>query len=333
MTSSAGADLRPLSLVPTRVTVNVPSTFTATIENTGTAATPAFTSRVFVCGQNDTACMGGVSTETLWDKTVAFLAPIAHAASPVQIALSWTSIPASSTGTQTGSRTFTQEGNYMMRLCADNDGAWNGSVIETNENDNCGNWTLLVVGPAGEEEPVGGAGTVTCNVSDTSVAVGEQVTYTAVPSGGAGAPYVWTDTPDAGTNLGDGTTLNRTYTATGTYAMSLTANGASSAGFCANVSVGSTAPSCPGTPSATITASPDRVRSGSTSRITWSAQNVQGSCTITGPGINRTVTAASCAVPSDFVDVSITAQSVYRITCTGATDTAVVNLLPVIEEF
>ncbi|MBU0750236.1 hypothetical protein KKH15_01840, partial [Patescibacteria group bacterium] len=87
------------------------------------------------------------------------------------------------------------------------------------------------------------------------------------------------------------------------------------------------------TPAATISASPTRVRSGSNSTITWSAENVQGSCTISGPGVNQTVPSTACAVPSTSVTATISAQSVYQISCTGATDSVVVNLLPLIEEF
>lgn len=301
--AGTGPDLTAGSVSPTSAILGESVVLSALISNIGNASTGSGFQNVFQF-DNDSNHSSGVT----------------NAAGSVSGVLA-----AAGSANTTNTHTFNSEGTWYVRVCADNNTSMTGLITETNEGNNCGPWTSISV----SEDTAGAA--VSCTVDKTNVAVGEQVTYTANPSGGAGAPYVWTDTPDAGTNLGSGTVVNRTYTAEGTYAMQVSATGASSAGFCPNVTVGTA--TCPGTPSATISATPDRVRSGSNVTITWSAQNVQGTCTITGPGVNQTVSASACVVPETSITASITAQSVYRISCTGASDTAVVNLLPLIEEF
>lgn len=142
-----GPDLTPVSLVPNQVTVNVATEFTGTMENTGNEDTPDFHSTVYVCQKDDTACMGAVASQSAWDQVMAFLQPTAHAAEAILINLTGPSIAAGAEGEQKGTQTFTEEGEYMMRLCAD---LPDNDVDETNEANNCGDWTLLVVGPAGD---------------------------------------------------------------------------------------------------------------------------------------------------------------------------------------
>jgi hypothetical protein len=91
---------------------------------------------------------------------------------------------------------------------------------------------------------------------------------------------------------------------------------------------------------ATIDAVPTRVKAGGYSTISWSASNVQGNggtCTISGPGLNRTVPAGpppSCLVDPDQATLQINQRSIYTITCTGGgTDSVTVNLVPQFKEF
>lgn len=305
VTAGTGPDLTASAVSPSTAVLSTAKTFSATVSNIGNASTGSTFNNVFQIDSNSDH-NSGVTTVS---------------ATPGQI------LGASGTQTISVSRTFGSVGTWYMRACSDANTSMNGTITETNEANNCGAWTAITV----SETETGGPA-VSCSVSDTSVEVGETVTYTAVPSGGAGAPYTWTDTPDEGDNIGDGTVVHRTYDEPGFYSMRVTANGASTGDTCEQVVVGG-GDMCPGTPTATISASPDRVRTGNSSTITWSAQNVEGSCTISGPGISQTAIAASCTVPSTSQSVTINAQSVYRITCTGAADTAVVNLLPLIEEF
>jgi hypothetical protein len=89
----------------------------------------------------------------------------------------------------------------------------------------------------------------------------------------------------------------------------------------------------PATPN--ISASPGRVQPGQSTTLSWTAGGVDGSCTITGPGVNTTTTAASCSVSSSTITPTISAQSVYSISCDGGetTDYVVVNILPVFVDF
>ena len=86
-------------------------------------------------------------------------------------------------------------------------------------------------------------------------------------------------------------------------------------------------------PQASITASPTRVKNGSTSVVTWSSQDVvPGSCSVSGPGLSSTSGSGSQTV-------TITAQSTYTITCqthtsgVSAHSSVTVNDIPVFTEF
>jgi hypothetical protein len=78
-------------------------------------------------------------------------------------------------------------------------------------------------------------------------------------------------------------------------------------------------------PSVDISANPTRVRSGNNSTISWSSVNVS-SCSVTGP--NFSSTALSGSQPR-----TITAKSLFSITCNGLTDSVTVNIVPIFEEF
>lgn len=97
-------------------------------------------------------------------------------------------------------------------------------------------------------------------------------------------------------------------------------------------------------PNVDISANPTRVRSGDESTITWSASGVK-SCEVTGPEPSRRPFLASGNADnsnnftrnSPYTTPSITAQSTYTIVCktngADATDSVIVNILPVVQEF
>ena len=218
--------------------------------------------------------------------------------------------------------TFTQPGSYYLRACADS----LGTVAETSEDDNCGPWSLMRVG-------LSDAGSVSCSVSDTTVAPGESVTYTATASGGASGPYTWSAT-GGGSGFGTGRTATRTFAAAGSYGMQVSAAGAPAQATCPAVIV-TEAPLCPGTKVANIDASPLRVRAGETTTVTWSASAIDTNCLITGPGYSQTVTAVSCVIPDGTTTRTVTTQSQFTISCDNgaAVDSVIVNVIPEFEEF
>ncbi|MBU1292504.1 hypothetical protein KJ819_00365 [Patescibacteria group bacterium] len=217
--------------------------------------------------------------------------------------------------------TFTAEGTYQAQVCGD----WFGSVTESNEGNNCGPLTPISV------TSIVNANTVSCSVNNTSINPGGSVTYSATPSGSATSPYTWVAN-DGATGFGSGATATRTFTAAGNYGMQVSATGATAPAQCPVVSVAA----CVGTPTAEITATPARVRSGGTTTLRWTASAINTSCTITGPGVSQTVSAASCTVPEGTTGSgTITTQSTYTISCDNGeiTDSIIVNVIPEFEEF
>ncbi len=89
----------------------------------------------------------------------------------------------------------------------------------------------------------------------------------------------------------------------------------------------------------TISATPARVSSGSTSSISWSAYGVQ-SCEVSGPGL--TTVSGNADASNNFStgspqSVTINSQATFTITCqaagTSVSRSVVVNLLPSFQEF
>lgn len=240
------------------------------------------------------------------------------------------SIPVLASGVSSSggfSYSFPTSGTYTVRLCAD----WLGQVVESNEGNNCGPWTDIVV--TGAVVP----SSVSCTVSSQSAVVGGSVTYDTSTVGAATAPYGWTASD--GTTYGSGSSVTRSFSTAGSYDMSVTATYASNnPAICPRVTVG--AGWCTsGTPTLTITATPARVRAGQTSTVRWSAAGVNGQnadCTVTGPGISwsSAVSAAPVCSAAGEETVTINTQSTYTLTCDGAQPkTATVNVIPNFQEF
>ncbi|OGG93368.1 hypothetical protein A2609_01610 [Candidatus Kaiserbacteria bacterium RIFOXYD1_FULL_47_14] len=84
-------------------------------------------------------------------------------------------------------------------------------------------------------------------------------------------------------------------------------------------------------PSATISANPSRVQSGTDSTISWSSHNMD-SCSISGPGLTASTSLSGSQA------VTILSQSTYTITCQAigfpsVTQSVIVNILPLFQEF
>lgn len=80
-------------------------------------------------------------------------------------------------------------------------------------------------------------------------------------------------------------------------------------------------------PTATISVTPTRVKSGGTATVTWSSTDTT-SCSVTGPGFSASGTSGSQAA-------TVTSQSTYTVSCNSgaATATAKVNVVPTFQEF
>lgn len=211
-------------------------------------------------------------------------------------------------------------GTWYVRACADNNASMVGVVTESNESDNCSAWRAITIGDS--------SSVLSCSVSSSSVASGGQVTFTALPN--RLNNYVWEITPNVAGFPKTTVSNNTSATLTGNayYSMSVTVAGDTAT--CPLVSVGNPC----GTPTPTITANPTRVRPGSTSVLTVSANGVSGTCTLSGPGVSQTLTADQCVV--DEVEVTtgaITTQSTYTLTCGSVSTQAIVNVIPSYEVF
>ncbi len=125
--ATPGASLPELtasSSSPTEVNANEAVTFSATISNSGTAATPTSFPNFFQVASST----GGFGTIESLNATL---------------------MPALSAGgnntTFSPSYTFIAPGTYSVRACADNDPTFTGVVTESNENNNCGAWVDVTV--------------------------------------------------------------------------------------------------------------------------------------------------------------------------------------------
>lgn len=225
------------------------------------------------------------------------------------------------TDTTSVSYTFNATGTWYVRTCADNNSSMAGVVTESNEADNCSSWRTVTVDTAA------GTGTLSCTVNRTSVAVGGSVSFSASPTGLT--PYDWVPS-ETGTVLGThSASQSRTYATAGFYGMTVTSSDGRVAS-CPTVTVGNPCSN----PQLSVTATPDRVRTGGTSSLTVSATGVSGSCTLSGPGVSQTLVSDQCSVDEIVVPTgAILTQSTFTLTCGADSAQAVVNVIPSYEVF
>jgi hypothetical protein len=120
-------NLTASTVTPTTATVNVPVAFKSTISNNGNASTGHSFHNFFQVSDADPS---------------SFSAPVELTSTVMQ------TLNGGASAVTTKNYTFTSTGTYNVRACADKSSSANtGTVDESNENDNCGAWTLVTVSP------------------------------------------------------------------------------------------------------------------------------------------------------------------------------------------
>ncbi len=229
-------------------------------------------------------------------------------------------LTAGATSPASVSYTFPSAGTYTVRACSNNNASWINIISESNYANNCGPWTPVTVS--------GTTAAPTC-------------TFTASPTGSVPSTLTWSSTNASSCTGGGFSTGLFSSSISGSVSVStagsytLTCTGAG--GSCTqSLTVGSV---CAGSPTGTVTATPNRIRTGVATSVTFSipsVQNVKTSCTLSGPGIpTQTYAANSCNVSGTYsASLSLTTQGVYTLTCDGIkVGSAIVNVLPNFTEF
>lgn len=195
---------------------------------------------------------------------------------------------------------------YQYRLCAD---LWSGSVSEVNEDNNCSDpWrSISVAAPA-----------VTCNLSSAPSPL----------TGGVSSTFTWSST-NATTCTGSG--FNTGGATSGTSAAVSVLPGQNYQLQCTGAGSPCVRNLTATTPISYITATPDRVNSGNSASISWSANQVTA-CTVAANG-ETIASPAGPTVATSTVSRTITTQTNFTITCDGTSDSVLVNVVPKLEEF
>lgn len=175
------------------------------------------------------------------------------------------------------------------------------------------------------------ASQLSCSVSNSNPAVGESVRFTA--SGGSPS-YTWTFA-EGGSQTTSLAYLDRIYATAGTYGVTLSKSGYSS-DTCPLVTVGSPC----GSTAVDLIVQQSRVKTNTVTYLNWTIPSVESgvtSCVVTSsaqPSWNRIIPIATCgvAVTGTGATHPVTAQTTFTLTCGSRTDTAIVNIIPVIDE-
>ncbi|TSD05641.1 MAG: hypothetical protein Greene07147_346 [Parcubacteria group bacterium Greene0714_7] len=267
------SDLTAGAISPTSAVTNVTKTFSATITNVGNPATGSGFTNLF---QRATSSSGANTVDIGTDT------------SP--------NISANGSDVTTLSYAFPSAGTWYLRACADkNSSAGSGVINESNETNNCGAWTAVIV----SSSPL----STSCAVTPTSGYTNDNITWTASPAGGTGSyVYSW-----SGTDGLSGTTQSvvRQYTTVGTKvgSVSITSGTQSVTQACSNST------SISASPTALLSATPSSIiRGQNASQLTWSSTNAT-SCTSTS--------FATGGQTSGAVSVTPTNTTTYDLTCTN----------------
>lgn len=312
VTVSSGPDLT-VTAAPagaTNVSTPAPQTYTGTVQNIGNVLATNY--------PNILEILDSTGTTVLEE----------YAATPATVTTPASDVTSISATVPASGVPFNTPGVYLVRFCANMDTSQNFIISESNHSNNCGPSITVSVGVS-----------VSCTVSDQNPASpGSTVTYTAIPANGADSPYTWDDS--LGGSYGLKNTATRVIPTWGKWAMSVKASNTSFV-TCPLVTVGDSTCSNPPPPTATISGTPPRIRSGNTTTLSWSVQRPVGaSCTITGPGVNTAIPVINtCTGPispatGNTVTPVITTQAIYKVVCDG-TEIArtIVNVLPNFVEF
>jgi hypothetical protein len=233
---------------------------------------------------------------------------------------SYGSVGANSSAPFTASYTFNTPGSYQVRACANLNSSWTNIVTESNYGNNCGPWqTVTVATPA-----------VSCTPSPNTALTGQNITWTPNPSGFSGTPsYIWTGVGGYGTpSSGSGATFTNSYSASGNYGVHVVATlgGQTANADCSAVTISPT--------TVTVTATPNRVKTGSTSgvNVSWTSNATTGTCSVSNNN-DSTVWTSAPSGGSNVDSNPINAQTTYTATCNSVTGTAVVNVTPTFTNF
>jgi len=316
--TAAGAqpDLTVSGITPTSAVAGTPTTFSATVTNTGTGSTGIGFQNFYQVRSNTSA----TAPQNIFTK----LFNIAHAAEVITdlAASNMNVLVAGASGVATQAYTFPQAGTYGIRVCADqaNSGDAVGVIAESNELNNCGGWTdVNVVGQCNPACPTGtacfnGSCVTSCPVGYTGTPP-NCTTASSCPAGYVGTP------PNCTLQV---CTPNTACTS------EENSCGMTNSGTC-NASGSACSVSTPAEslcPVLTLSADPTRVRKDTSTKLTWSATGSINSCTITGQNGFYSEELSGDEVSSGPLD----AQTTFVLNCSTAvgarSQSVVVNLLP-----
>lgn len=241
-------------------------------------------------------------------------------------------LPAGGQGTASRSYNFTAPGIYSVNACADQTGLSSaGTVTESNEANNCSGWVNFTVG-SGTGNP-----DIVCsrNPSGPSVSAGT-VIFTAAVNNTTASSYTFRGSLNNILQTGASTVFSKSYPVGASD--NVTATAVTAAGTLGPAQCGGafTVGSACGSTVATITATPARIRSGSSASIQWSATNVQTQCSLEATGgdnYSGATPSNGCSLPlsGTYPSPALTQQTTYCLTCDGnaaAKKCVTVNVLP-----
>jgi hypothetical protein len=305
-TASPSPDLIAGAVTPNTATANVSKTFYSTITNQGSTATGGSFPTFF---QVATAVNGGGTITDLTSSTVS-------------------NLPPGGNNTATKSYTFTANGIYSMRACADKTSSSGGGVVtEVDETNNCGVWTTITATGA-NVPPVVSAGPNKNIVPPISTV---SVTGTATDPDGTISSTLWNFVSGPATaTVVSPTALSTTFTGltvNGIYIFRLSAwdNLSATSSAQMQVTVGAPVSLSP------LTASPSTLyqRKDATT-ITWSSTGATACVGDSFPS-SYTKNGILSEINSPFKGTRVLSGSIslnppvstsYTLTCTGAGGTA-----------
>lgn len=310
-------DLTVSGINPTSAIAGVPTTYSATVTNTGNASTGIGFKNFY---QIKTGTVG-VGSGNIFTKII----NIAHAAEVITD-LPYTNMNALGAGASDQARqtyTFPDAGVYAIRVCADkaNRNDATGVIPESNEDNNCGGWTQINV--TGQCNPACGGGTACFNGSCvTNCPAGYTGTppncsvSSSCPSGYSGTPpncVVQVCTPSTSCTSGANVCGMRN---TGT---------CNTNGSACSVST----PSDSLCPVLALDAVPIRVRKDSATKLTWSATGSIVSCSLRGQNGFSSADLSGTNVDSGAID----AETIFTLSCDTAigprSKSVTVTLVPI----
>jgi hypothetical protein len=305
-TASPSPDLVAGAVTPNTATANVAKIFSSTITNQGSTATGGSFPAFF---QVATAANGGGTITDLTSSTVS-------------------NLPPGGNNTATKSYTFTANGIYSMRACADKTSSSGGGVVtEVDETNNCGVWTTITATGA-NVPPVVSAGPNKNIVPPISTV---SVTGTATDPDGTISSTLWNFVSGPATaTVVSPTALSTTFTGltvNGIYIFRLSAwdNLSATSSAQMQVTVGAPVSLSP------LTASPSTLyqRKDATT-ITWSSTGATACVGDSFPS-SYTKNGILSEINSPFKGTRVLSGSIslnppvstsYTLTCTGAGGTA-----------